>query len=150
MSYSPTTWQDGDTIDATKLNKIEQGIAEASSGGGGGASILVVQAGTGLQLQETFSTIKDAVSSGVPVFLSYNYSSMYYVCPLVALRNVSGQYRLAFSRPRYVLKVGDTSSKQHVFTANIMVYSASSPSAYPEFLENVYPYVLTENDADWT
>lgn len=33
MSYSPTTWTTGDTITATKLNKIEQGIAD--SGGGG-------------------------------------------------------------------------------------------------------------------
>ena len=33
MSYTPTTWTTGDTITATKLNKIEQGIAD--SGGGG-------------------------------------------------------------------------------------------------------------------
>ena len=30
MSYTPTTWTTGDTVTATKLNKIEQGIAEAS------------------------------------------------------------------------------------------------------------------------
>ena len=29
MSYTPTTWTTGDTITATKLNKIEQGIANA-------------------------------------------------------------------------------------------------------------------------
>lgn len=149
MSYSPTVWNDGDTIDATKLNKIEQGIAEASSGGGGGASILVVQVGTGLQLQQTFSTIKDAVSNGVPVFLSYSYNSIYYLCPLVALRNVSGQYRLAFSRPKYMTKAASTSSVQYVFSPCMMIYSASSPSAYPEFLENVSPYTLVEN-VDWT
>lgn len=27
MAYTPTVWASGDTIDATKLNKIEQGIA---------------------------------------------------------------------------------------------------------------------------
>ena len=37
MSYTPTTWTTGDTITATKLNKIEQGIANA--GGGGVASV---------------------------------------------------------------------------------------------------------------
>lgn len=31
MSYTPTTWTTGDTITATKLNKMEQGIAD---GGG--------------------------------------------------------------------------------------------------------------------
>lgn len=30
MSYTPTTWVTGDTITATKLNKLEQGIANAS------------------------------------------------------------------------------------------------------------------------
>lgn len=33
MAYTPTNWTTGDTITATKLNKIEQGIAD----GGGGA-----------------------------------------------------------------------------------------------------------------
>lgn len=32
MSYTPTTWTTGDTITATKLNKIEQGIASAGGG----------------------------------------------------------------------------------------------------------------------
>ena len=27
MSYSPTTWQSGDTVTSTKLNNIEQGIS---------------------------------------------------------------------------------------------------------------------------
>jgi len=30
MAYTPTTWVSGDTIDATKLNKIEQGIVSAT------------------------------------------------------------------------------------------------------------------------
>ena len=32
MSYTPTTWVTGDTITATKLNKMEQGIADAGGG----------------------------------------------------------------------------------------------------------------------
>ena len=32
MSYTPTTWTTGDTITATKLNKMEQGIAGAGGG----------------------------------------------------------------------------------------------------------------------
>ena len=27
MSYTPTTWQSGDVITSTKLNKLEQGVA---------------------------------------------------------------------------------------------------------------------------
>lgn len=39
MSYTPTTWTTGDTITATKLNKIEQGIADA----GGGVAIVKIE-----------------------------------------------------------------------------------------------------------
>ena len=34
MPYTKTTWQDGDIITTEKLNKIENGIEQASSGGG--------------------------------------------------------------------------------------------------------------------
>lgn len=33
MSYTPTEWQSGDIITAETLNKVEQGIADASQGG---------------------------------------------------------------------------------------------------------------------
>lgn len=35
MAYTPTTWVTGDTITATKLNKLEQGVANAGGGNGG-------------------------------------------------------------------------------------------------------------------
>ena len=38
MAYTPTSWTTGDTITATKLNKIEQGIANAGGGGDYGGS----------------------------------------------------------------------------------------------------------------
>lgn len=31
MAYTPTNWSTGDTVTATKLNKLEQGIANAGS-----------------------------------------------------------------------------------------------------------------------
>lgn len=34
MGYTPTTWNTGDTITASALNKIEQGIADGGGGGG--------------------------------------------------------------------------------------------------------------------
>lgn len=42
MSYTPTSWTTGDTITASALNKIEQGIANAGSGGGGSFASLTV------------------------------------------------------------------------------------------------------------
>ena len=34
MAYTKTTWAAGDTVTSTKLNKIEQGIYDASNSGG--------------------------------------------------------------------------------------------------------------------
>ena len=42
MSYTPTTWATGDTITADKLNHMEDGIADATSGGGGGSDLFIV------------------------------------------------------------------------------------------------------------
>ncbi len=42
MAYTPKTWQCDDTITADELNRMEQGIADASSGG---VEILTVQFG---------------------------------------------------------------------------------------------------------
>lgn len=35
MSYTPHTWQTGETVTAEKLNALEQGVANAGGGGGG-------------------------------------------------------------------------------------------------------------------
>lgn len=39
MSYTPHTWQTGETVTAEKLNALEQGVA--SGGGGGGGFMLI-------------------------------------------------------------------------------------------------------------
>ena len=62
MSYTPTTWVNGDTITAQKLNKMEQGIAE----GGGGAFMVTDDAGT---LDQTWQDIWDAAEVG-PVIIA--------------------------------------------------------------------------------
>lgn len=52
MSYTPNTWQTGDTITAAKLNNMEQGIA--SAGG-----VLIVNE-SNKTLDKTWQTISDA------------------------------------------------------------------------------------------
>ena len=42
MSYNKTTWNSGDVITAEKLNNIESGIEDVSSGGSGGGSFLTI------------------------------------------------------------------------------------------------------------
>lgn len=54
MSYEPTNWKSGDTVTSAKLNKMEQGIANAGGGGG-----LVVHF-SGNTLDKTWQEIHDA------------------------------------------------------------------------------------------
>ena len=42
MAYTPKTWQCNDTITADELNRMEQGIADASQSGGGTSEVLTV------------------------------------------------------------------------------------------------------------
>lgn len=71
MSYTPTTWANGDTITAQKMNNIEQGIVAASSGGGG----VVVVSGewdageTTFTLDKTYNELKALLLSGAVVVL---------------------------------------------------------------------------------
>lgn len=41
MAYDPTVWKSGDTITSAKLNKLENGLAEASGGTGGGVLVVI-------------------------------------------------------------------------------------------------------------
>ena len=61
MSYTPTTWTTGDTITASAMNKIENGIA--SAGGGG---LVTVENGT---LDKNFNELKAMVESGIAPFI---------------------------------------------------------------------------------
>jgi len=71
MAYTKTTWTNGDLITASKLNKMEQGIADGASGG-----VMVItetydpEAETST-LSATWQEIKDSMSSGVVPFVQY-------------------------------------------------------------------------------
>lgn len=66
MAYEPKTWQCGEVVTANDLNRIEQGVAEASEGGGGtGSGLFVIHEDsvTGV-LDKTWQEIHDAVEQG--------------------------------------------------------------------------------------
>lgn len=69
MSYTPTEWDSGDIITAEKLNKIEQGISEASSSGGGegggsgdGGLYLLTETEEGIE--QSYNDVKAAFDAG--------------------------------------------------------------------------------------
>lgn len=62
MSYEPTNWQTGDVVTSQKLNKLEQGVADAG-GGGGFLVVNMTMTDTALTLDKTWQEIWDAVPS---------------------------------------------------------------------------------------
>lgn len=57
MSYTPTNWKSGDVVTSTKLNKLEQGVANA--GGGGSALVVTLNVAEGT-LDKTWEEIYEA------------------------------------------------------------------------------------------
>lgn len=73
MSYTPTNWVTGDTVTATKLNKIEQGIAEAAGG-----------------KYDVYDFVISRVDNGTPVIEKGVWSDIYDL--LQAKEHVAGLY----------------------------------------------------------
>lgn len=70
MAYTPTQWNTGDDVTAAKLNKIENGIANA---GGGGVDVQVWQvdsSGT-LYAEGDFASALAKASQGIPLVAFY-------------------------------------------------------------------------------
>ena len=73
MSYTKTTWAKGDVITATKLNNMENGIANATP-----FIIEYVIEGSTITLQSTWQEIWDKVSNGsIPYILTVDNETHY-------------------------------------------------------------------------
>ena len=88
MSYEPTNWKSGDTVTSAKLNKMEQGIANA---GGGGVLVVTVTDGT---LDKTWQEIHDAAPN---VLLTYEDDGMTYFFPLYSVGIDQEDYAVNFA-----------------------------------------------------
>lgn len=64
MAYEPTQWKAGDTVTSAKLNKIEQGIANA-----GRANILVAHCGISSQEESAASIEPEILPTSLDVTL---------------------------------------------------------------------------------
>ena len=84
MSYTPHTWQSGETVTAEKLNVLEQGVA---SGGGGTLLITITEQAdtpspgyTTHTMNKTWQEIHDAIVSGVIPVSCAHYMEGYREC----------------------------------------------------------------------
>lgn len=115
MSYTPTNWNTGDTITASALNKIENGIANA---GGGGGDFFVVTESDGV-LDKTWTEIYTALSNGMMGKVLYVDAG---ITATVGLLN-SAQYDGEFY---FVYPLGYTS----------FWYQTSTANGYPELQQD--------------
>ena len=111
MAYTPTTWVTGDTVTATKLNKMEQGIASA----GGGDVFFDISEEDGV-LDKTWTEILTALTAG-------------------KIARIVG-YDEDFASCLYVTDVNTDEEFYYIYVAGSQAwYQASSASGYPEFTD---------------
>lgn len=138
MSYTPTTWTTGDTITATKLNKIENGVANA------GSAVIVTE--TNNTLDKTFAEIYDLVHSGTLCYikcllnestsdLDSDYGYYIQLMPIVAIFKYNEDYRIYSS---HAIAHVSESSIYNIGSPAIATYQASSSDGYPTFLKITY------------
>lgn len=138
MAYTPTTWVTGDTVNATKMNKIEQGIANA------GSAVIITE--TNNTLDKTFAEIYDLVHSGTPCYikrieaeaesdLDSTYAYNIQLMPIVAIFKYNEYYRIYSS---HALATLSQSSIYSIGSPAIVTYQASSSDDYPTFLRTAY------------
>lgn len=142
MSYTPTTWTTGDTITASAMNKIEQGIAN----GGGGFVVNVTSENGTMTMDKTFAEIYEAMESGIPCFMkyveelsggetldtAYTYTALF--SPIVMLYKYDDAYRVlvSSSSPQYV------SNTTGVGVPSVLTFQVSVSTDYPTFLRRAY------------
>lgn len=113
MAYTPTTWVTGDVITATKLNNMEQGIANA-----GGAVIVgyTFEDGT-ITLDKTWQEINDGMAAGNTYVIAFDPEDFADWSWEVRAGVIVG----AFSYGDYSVRIGD------------YTFTAASPTGYPQY-----------------
>ena len=104
MSYTPHTWVNNETITASKLNNIEDGVQEAAQSGGGGydAEFTIYHSNNSAddyvftRVSGDYASLKSAYESGnAPIILVRVHDDMSYVTgatTLVALYDIASNY----------------------------------------------------------
>lgn len=95
MAYTPTTWTTGDTITASALNKIEQGIADGGGGSPWDAVVRLVHANN--SGQDTPANLSISIVSGSYADLYAKIQNGGYPCILVEYKHL--MFGQAFSLP---------------------------------------------------
>lgn len=141
MAYSPTTWTTGDTISASALNKIEQGIA------GAGASLIVniTDTGDGYVMDKTYVEIYEAMEAGRQCLLRNNLGAYYsdidtdyghqvVLGEITLCYKYDTVYRVIAAHPR----VSTVSNQGNLAVPGVYVFAAETSTDYPWFMSYVH------------
>jgi hypothetical protein len=100
MSYEKHTWIDGELVTAAKMNNIENGIEEASSGGGSGGDdtmyVRFTNSGGTWSADHTIAQIAEAIDEGKIVLGIYPNSGESVCCARKA-STWGSNYNISFS-----------------------------------------------------
>lgn len=141
MAYTPTTWTTGDTITASAMNKIENGIANA---GGGGALICnCSDVGGYITLDKTVQEIYDALISGTPAYIKYQYGVLgtdyvghLILAPIVKIYNYNDTGLIRIIAIKCFMQT--VSSLPDVAGPATLIFTAGGLNEYPTFHTSVY------------
>lgn len=150
MSYTPTEWENGDLITATKLNKMESGIANA----GNALIVTLTVTNPGYVMDKTYTEIYETFKSGIPCYVKLisstddpitdQYVIKEMIEPIIFVYKYDENYR--------VYAAGATShyiSNMTLGLPVVDVFEATAPAAFPTFLRRVsvdYRYVAIDNN----
>ena len=143
MGYTPTTWTTGDTVTATKLNKLENGVANA------GSALIVTEAnGT---LDATFMDIYTALKDGIPVYVKQvdetagpteDYACSCFLGTIFEARKYDNAY-VVYARTTFE---GQVSGDWYTCSPAVVTYRASGASGYPAFRRTIFPTNVSNID----
>lgn len=143
MAYTPTTWATGDTITSTKLNKMEQGIANAGN--------IMIATDSSTTLDKTFAEIYNALHDGIPVYLKHitevdgpgtDYACNVILGSIFMAIKYDTNYRVY---ARWV-REGQVSGDFYCSSPAVITYAANSINGYPEFQRFVFPETVSSLD----
>lgn len=123
MSYTPTTWTTGDTITASALNKIENGIANAG-GGGYDAEIYIYHDNNSAHdydigiISGNFASLYAMIQNGIPPHILLrvwdDLAHEYYTTDLVAIYAYSASF-IDFRPRRPSADTGGSSARNVIY-----------------------------------
>ena len=144
MAYEPKTWECGEIVTDSDLNRIEQGIAH---------SAFIVECagytntgnfGENDVLSENYAMIYHALEAGIPCFVHKSvdvddqsieaFNTVHFVAPIVMAYKYNDVYRLYVDASAVALLSSDTLGLQ-----SLVVFQASGPYDAPEYLKRIEP-----------